>query len=422
MPSVTTPPNAPDAAQPPAESSGGESPTYHPLLALETILEHSKLNITIFDADYVVRDVSRAAAALASMSREEMCGRSLLNDLPPQYHHNLARTLAGESVDEQGKLAPEVSAEEPWTHVTTLPVRAATGAICGGMIFVEDVSEQVHAGELVEKLAFLDPVTELPNRTMLSMVLTRALSGAKGGQRQLALVWLNLDRFKDVNDALGQRAGDELLRAVGERLYEHVRTNDMVARLGADDFVLLLPRINSRPHLSRLMARIAEVFAVPFTVGEEEILLSASCGIALHPDGSADERELQEQAHTAMRTAKELGGGAYQIFDSGAAEGSPRLWLAREIRDGIAQGDFALHYPASHRPAHDARAVSRGAGALAASQARPGAAAGVHPLRRGEWPDRQSGAPSAREGLRSAQRMAGLLGVSSSPGAQHLGP
>ena len=95
---------------------------------------------------------------------------------------------------------------------------------------------------------------------MLSMMLSRALSGAKGNQRQLALIWLNLDRFKDVNDALGQQAGDELLRAVGERLHEHVRTNDMVAHVGADDFVLLLPRVNSRqapraprgPHPRRL--------------------------------------------------------------------------------------------------------------------------------------------------------------------------
>jgi diguanylate cyclase (GGDEF)-like protein len=180
---------------------------------------------------------------------------------------------------------------------------------------------------------------------MLSMVLSQALSGAKAQKRQLALVWLNLDRFKDVNDALGQQAGDHLLREVGQRLHEQVRTNDMVARMGADDFALLLPRINSPRHLERLMSRVDEVFAEPFSIAGEEVLLSASCGIAVHPDGAADARQLQENAHTAMRVAKELGGGSCEIFTPEAADqGSERLWLAREIRDGIEQGRFLLHY------------------------------------------------------------------------------
>jgi diguanylate cyclase (GGDEF)-like protein len=214
-----------------------------------------------------------------------------------------------------------------------------------GMVIVFDVSEQKRADELVEKLAVIDPITELPNRAMLSMMLAKALSGAKAKQRRLAAVWLNLDRFKDVNHALGRQAGDELLRAVGGRLQEAVRTFDVVARVGDDDFVLLLPRINSRKHLERLMGRIQDVFAAPFVVAGESVLLSASCGIAVHPDGGSDSQQLRESAHTAMRAAKELGGGAFEIFDPGVAEeGSERLWLAREIRDGIAQGHFILHY------------------------------------------------------------------------------
>jgi diguanylate cyclase (GGDEF)-like protein/PAS domain S-box-containing protein len=345
MPPETTPTGEPGQGDPEVDRPGPQRPTYDPLLAFETILEQSQLNITIFDSEYVVRDASRSAAALARMTRDEMRARSLLEDLPPAYHDTLARTLAGESIDAQGKVAPELCAEETWTEVKTLPIRDAEGTVRGGMVIVFDVSERKRAEELIEKLAFIDPVTELPNRAMLSMMLSRALSSAAAKRRQMALVWLNLDRFKDVNDGLGQQAGDELLRSVGERLHESVRTNDMVARVGGDDFMLLLRRINSRKHLDGLVARIHGVFETPFVLGDETVFLTASCGIAVHPGGGDDARQLQENARTAMRAAKQLGGGACEIDESGLTEDSGRrLRLAGEIRDGIADHQFIVHY------------------------------------------------------------------------------
>ncbi len=315
------------------------------LLAYETILEHSRLNVTIYDRDLFVRDVSRVAAEHAHMTRETMIGCSLRDYLPPEYVTTNERAIAGEMIEIEGKLAPELGPGELWTHVHILPIRDGEGVVQGGTTIVADVSEQRRADELIEKLAFVDSVTDLPNRAMLSMMLEGALSGAKASHRQLALVWLNLDRFKDVNDGLGQQVGDELLRAVGERLHEHVRTNDIVAHAGADDFVLLLPRVNSGQHLERLVARVHEVFGEPFLVGDEAVFLTASCGIAVHPNGGADARQLQENAHTAMRVAKQFGGGACELFDPGVAEDSSgRLRLAREIREGIEQGAFTMHY------------------------------------------------------------------------------
>jgi PAS domain S-box-containing protein len=188
MPPERTLTGAPRQVHLEAHRPGRERLAYDPLLAFETILAQSRLNVAIFDRQYIVRDVSRSAAALARMTRDEMRGRSLLDDLPPVYHNNLARTLAGESVDEQGKLPPELCEEETWIHVTTLPIRDEDGVVRGGMVIVFDVSEQKHADELVETLAFIDPITELPNRAMLSMMLAKALSGAKAKQRRLAVV------------------------------------------------------------------------------------------------------------------------------------------------------------------------------------------------------------------------------------------
>ena len=341
------PPSSPPAG-PPGRVPHDQIPDRLPhdrLLAFEAILVASPLNVTICDRDLIIREASAAAAELAGMPRAALVGRCLRDDFPAAYIADMERVLAGESVEVEGAIARQLAPEERWSRVLMVPIRDSAGDVKAGMTIVVDVSQQKRADELIEKLAFIDPVTELPNRAMFSMMLARTLSDEGAAKRRLALAWLNLDRFKDVNDALGLEAGDALLRAVGERLHEHLRTNDLVARTGADDFVVLLGRITSRKHLDWLIGRIQEVFAAPFTVGGKQVLLSASCGIAANPHGSGEARRLQENAHSAMRAAKKLGGGGVEFFGKDvAADGSARLWLAHEIRDGIKQGHFTLHY------------------------------------------------------------------------------
>ena len=309
------------------------------------ILEHSPTAIVILDRTGVVLEVRKAAGELMSMPTEQLLGARMADRIAGELRPLLERALRGEHVSYEGPGSPALPEGELWVRAESVPIRDACGAAAGAVVIIQNATQEKRAQNWVERLAFTDPVTELPNHAMLSMVLSQALSGAKASQGQLALVWLNLDRFQDVNDALGPQAGDELLRTVGERLHEHLRTNDMVAHVGADDFVLLLPRINSPKHLERLTIRINDVFAAPFASGAEELFLSASCGIVVHPGGDANARQLQDNAHSAMRTAKELGGGAFEIFDSdGVNQGSARLWLAREIRASIAQDHFTLHY------------------------------------------------------------------------------
>ena len=345
MPKATTLSGAPRQAHLELARPGREGRLYDPLGAFEAVLEHSPLKVIIFDRDLIIREVSRPAAELAGMPREEMRGQRLRPDVRRRLRKRFERVYAGEAVFHEDEALPELAQSDGWTRTLMLPVRDAEGVVWGTAMLAVDAAEGERAEELVEQLALIDSVTELPNRTMLSLALEKALSGAQASHQQLALLWLNLDRFKDVNDALGQQAGDELLRAVGERLHGAVRRVDVVARVSGDDFVVLLPRISSDKHIDRLMGRIHKVFAAPFLVRGESVLLSASGGIAVHPNGGADARALRESAHTAMRLAKEQGGGTLELYDEGVvAEGSERLWLAREIRDGISQGDFMLHY------------------------------------------------------------------------------
>jgi diguanylate cyclase (GGDEF)-like protein/PAS domain S-box-containing protein len=331
------------------EPGGGASGSLDTLPGLKAryraVLDHSPLAIVTLDWEGVVLEVSRAACALIGMPEEQLVGASIRELMVEELHPLLDQALRGEAVRYEGLGCPTTDDGDIWLRAQWVPVRSEEGALLGGVALIHDASAEKQAQDLVEKLAFVDPVTDLPNRTMFSMMVARALSGPGGAERQLALVWVNLDRFKDVNHALGREAGDQLLKAVGERLHECVRTNDMVARVGGDDFLLLLPRINSRGHLERLMRRVHDAFSVPFVVGSESVLVTASCGVAVHPDGVGDAHKLQEHAHTAMRAAKQLGGGAYEIYEADLVEDpGRRLRLVGEIRDAIEQGHFVLHY------------------------------------------------------------------------------
>jgi diguanylate cyclase (GGDEF)-like protein len=314
-------------------------------IALDAILEHAPCGIIVLDAEGTVVRLSRAVAERLQIPADDIIGEPLSDYLTCDIGARLAETLAGRSSDEIAPSPLAASAAGLWTRSRWAPVHDPEGAVVGALIVGIDVTQEKRAGDLAEKLAFLDPVTELPNRAMISMVISRALAGAKGARRRLALVRLNIDRFRDVNDALGRAAGDQILRTVGERLQEAVRSNDMVARVGSDDFLLLLPRIVSRRSLDRLIARIHTVLEEPFIVGAESVLLAVSFGVAVHPDDGSSAHELEGHAHTAMRSAKQHGGGACGIYQEELVEGaSRRLRLVREIRDGIDKGQFVLHY------------------------------------------------------------------------------
>jgi diguanylate cyclase (GGDEF)-like protein len=327
----------------PGETRGAS--LYEPLVAYAALLAGSGVSFAVFDRDLVVRDVSEAAAAHAGTSPERLRGLSLRDALPGSYVRGCERVLAGETVEGEQRLPEEVAPLAPLTRARMLPLTDAAGGVRGGLAVIDDLTGQRQSEDLIEKLAFVDPLTGLANRRMASMVLGRALSGPEAGKRQLALVWLNLDRFKDVNHALGHEAGDLLLRAVGERLQGSLREGDLVGRVGGDDFLLVLPRVASRANLERLVGRIHAVFERPFTVASEPVLITASCGVALHPAERPSAYELEEHAHTAMRAAKQLGGGACEFYDEQpVGDSAQRLRLVGEIREGIQEGHFVLQY------------------------------------------------------------------------------
>lgn len=209
------------------------------------------------------------------------------------------------------------------------------------------MQEHVSHAARVEYLAFHDGLTTLPNRSLFSRLLVQALSQARRHNRQLAVLFLDLDRFKYINDTLGHEAGDQLLREVANRLKECLRDSDTVARLGGDEFVILLPEIGSERFLTIISQKIISAVAQPFTLFGHEFRITASIGISVYPQDGLDERSLTKNADIAMYQAKKSGKNNFQFYsDRFNAASLERLTLEAGLRRALEQNQFILHYQA----------------------------------------------------------------------------
>lgn len=195
----------------------------------------------------------------------------------------------------------------------------------------------------IEKLAYYDSLTGLPNRLLLKDRLHYALDWARREKESLAVMFLDLDHFKVINDSLGHSAGDQLLKAVSERLTNCMRKTDTVARLGGDEFVVLLPNIKRLSDVSNLSRKILQSLTTPFKIKDREIFTSTSIGIALFPDDGEDEETLIRNADLAMYQAKEHGRNAYQFFsDDMNQKLLRRLETETGLRRAIEHTNFTL--------------------------------------------------------------------------------
>lgn len=177
-----------------------------------------------------------------------------------------------------------------------------------------DVTERKQAEEKIKHMAFHDALTSLPNRILFNDRLTLALAHAHRTKEMLAVLFLDLDRFKVVNDTLGHTVGDQLLRGVADRLKNCVREDDTIARLGGDEFSLLLPGITSREGVINIAYKILGAFKHPWIFGEHELYITTSIGIALYPNDGENAETLLKNADTAMYHAKEQGRNNYQFY------------------------------------------------------------------------------------------------------------
>ena len=179
---------------------------------------------------------------------------------------------------------------------------------------IRDISERKQAEETIRRMAYHDPLTGLPNRKLFSDRLAIALAQAMRNQNDVAVIMLDLDNFKDVNDTLGHDTGDVLLKAVTKRLSEALRKSDTVARFGGDEFALIFPDLKEEDDASRVAKKIVERFRKPFFINAHQLIVTTSIGIAVYPRDGTDEVALLKNADIAMYQAKQAGRDRYQFL------------------------------------------------------------------------------------------------------------
>lgn len=209
-----------------------------------------------------------------------------------------------------------------------------------------DITERKRSEERIRYMASHDTLTGLPNRVSLDVLLTQSMAQARRSGNQVAVLFLDLDRFKTVNDSLGHHVGDMLLQAVAQRLRSSLRESDAVARQGGDEFIIVIPEVHSVEHEVLAAARhVLDAVAKPYRVNDMELTITPSIGISLYPDDGTDIPTLIKHADAAMYAAKEAGRGSIRFFSRDMAERArERLSLENHLRSALARSELVLYY------------------------------------------------------------------------------
>jgi diguanylate cyclase (GGDEF)-like protein/PAS domain S-box-containing protein len=323
------------------------------IFLLETLMDHVPDSIYFKDRESRFTRINRYAAerfgvadpALAvgrtdfDYFGEEHAAKALRDE---QEILRTGRALVGV---EEKEIKPDGGVR--WVSTTKLPLRGRDGGIVGTFGISRDITARKLAEAQLERQAFFDALTGLPNRALFMNRLQHLFHRARRTPEGLlfAVLYFDLDRFKSVNDGLGHLAGDELLIGIARRLEQHMRPSDTFARLGGDEFTILLEDISSEADATRVADRIQQELSTPFVLAGHEFFTSASIGIALSLSGYDRPEDMLRDADTAMYRAKAAGRSRHQIFDADMHQRAMALLrLETELRHALDRGELLAYY------------------------------------------------------------------------------
>ena len=244
-------------------------------------------------------------------------------------------------------LQRESAGERQALSLSGEPVFDEQGALVGWRGVARDISERRRAEERIRWLAMHDGLSGLPNRSMFGHILAHTIEAAKRHERGFALLFIDLDRFKTINDSLGHEAGDQLLCEVASRLKTALRGSDVVARLAGDEFVALLDETDSAAAAAAVAHKLLATLAQPLHLGAHDLRVTASIGIARYPQDGEDEATLLKNADLAMYLAKEAGKNNFQHYDAASRTAAmQRLSIEQQLRQALERGEFSLQFQA----------------------------------------------------------------------------
>lgn len=313
------------------------------------VFEHSIEGIVVTDREGTMLRVNPAFSAITGYTPEEAVGQNP-RLLKSDRHDALFYQAMWEQLAREGQWSGEIwnrrkNGEIFPEWLTINAVRNAYGKITNYVSIFHDITELKRQQEAIEHQAQHDALTGLPNRVLFNDRLQVALARMRRKNNKLALLFLDLDHFKNINDGFGHTAGDNLLVVLSQRLKTQLRAGDTLARQGGDEFLILLPEIETVEDVGMIATRLLERLRAPFYHGEIEYFVSASIGLTIAPDDGSSADGLIKNADMAMYRAKKLGRNSYQFFTPELdAQAHRRLFLEAKLRKGIELGEFELHY------------------------------------------------------------------------------
>ncbi len=292
------------------------------------VVEMNRSGILVVDGEGRIRFANSAAQQLLNRSWGELSGKPF--GVP------------------SGTLRQEMSVLRKDGTAGTAEMSATQTRWEGGpahLVMLHDITELKEAESRARFLALHDPLTGLPNRRLFLERLNHALRHAETSGGQAALLFLDLDRFKPINDSLGHLAGDQVLRAFAQRIEQGLRASDTIARLGGDEFAAVLQSVTKLEDVDAVLGKLSQCMQRPIPIGDEELYVGASIGVALYPDHGRDADTLLRRADDAMYSAKRDGGSHVRYFSQSMETGDKtRLDLDRRLHEALEKGEFRLVY------------------------------------------------------------------------------
>lgn len=285
---------------------------------------------------------------LEADSAEQVLGKKLIDMLVPEYRRSFRDLVRKVLAGNKGILEFEIigfKGHRRWLETHAVPLVSESDGSTSLLSITRDITERKHHEAQLLHLATHDSLTGLPNRALYTDRLEVAILEAQRHARLVAAMYLNLDRFKTINDTLGHEVGNALLQAVAERLEKRIRDDDTLARPGGDEFALVFTDIAQLDDVSELTQKILHSFKAPFRIDGHELFLTASIGIAVYPDDDLTPGGLLKNATIALNRSKDMGGDTYQFYTAEMnAKALQHLLLDNALHHALARGELQLYY------------------------------------------------------------------------------
>lgn len=316
---------------------------------MSSALEQSADIMMITDVNGVIEYINPAAEYITGYSRDELIGsqpgklKSGLQD--KEFYQKLWQTILNGEVFRDVFINRKKNGSLYYEDKAITPIKNAQGQITHFVATGHDITKRMENEERLSFMAHHDALTELPNRILFMDRLNLSLAHARRYSTTVAVLFIDLDRFKNINDTLGHDIGDQMLTQLADRLGESIRQDDTVARLGGDEFSVLLNDIESEQDVSQLAQKILNGLEKPFDVDGRELFMTASIGISLFPNDGEEPGALLKNADIAMYKAKDLGKNNYQFYSADmSARAFQRLTMENSLRRAMEREEFRLFY------------------------------------------------------------------------------